>query len=394
MKEYTGKYASCKVFADTIEETAEEQIKEFLDCPAFEGAQIRIMPDVHAGAGAVIGFTAPVGDKVIPNVIGVDIGCGVLSQAFDAGSLDSVHFSQFDKLVRSQVPSGFAVRETVYPRMKQFFPGDCLGGFVCFQEDVDDICSRLHLDHGRVWRSIGSLGGGNHFIEIGHSEQEPGQYWLTIHSGSRNFGLQIANAYQNMAVEQMGKRGGLEWLTGDDAQSYLRDMRTAQIYASLNRLCILASLGFVPIRPETMVESVHNFIGDDDIIRKGAISAKAGELVVIPWNMRDGLIIGEGKGNEDWNNSAPHGAGRIMGRKQAKRTLDTGAFLDTMRGAGVWSTCVGDDTLDESPDAYKDHGSVLAALADSVAVTHTVRPVYSFKASKAIYGVTLGVDDE
>lgn len=390
MIDFKGRYASCRVFADAIEETAEEQIKTFLDCPAFDGAKIRIMPDVHAGAGAVIGFTAPLGDKVIPNVIGVDIGCGVHSVLYGDRAADLV-FADFDRLLRLAVPAGFSVRERPYARMESVWNGGIGDGFAEFQEDVDLVSEKTGQDHGRVWKSIGTLGGGNHFIEIG--KDDDGNVWLTVHSGSRNFGLKVALHHQKKAIAQMGKQGGLEWLSGDDAEEYLRDMRTAQKFADLNRRCMLDAIGDFMPEPDGHVASVHNFIGDDDVIRKGAISAHYGEKVVIPWNMRDGLIIGRGKGKEDWNNSAPHGAGRVMGRKQAKRTLDADEFFDDMRSAGIWSTCVGPDTLDESPEAYKDHSSVKLALAESVTVERTVRPVYSFKASKHIYDSTGGKDD-
>jgi len=383
MLEYQGTYASCKVFTDSIEPEAVQQIYGFLNCPAFEGSQIRIMPDVHAGAGAVIGFTATLTDKIVPNVIGVDIGCGVLAYRLVDQTLD---FEVFDKFLRANVPSGFSLREKEFSGVKRLFLthfGNPYGMMAdqldAFQKAVNDIAVKVGADTGKVWRSLGTLGGGNHFIEI--DQDGSGHLWLVLHSGSRNFGLRIAGYHQKKAEARMGPRGGLAWLEGDEAQDYLIDMRVAQVYARLNRLIMLEALAGLWTRgQDTVVESVHNFIGDDNVIRKGAISAKAGERVVIPWNMRDGLVLGTGKGNPDWNNSAPHGAGRKMGRGAAKRTLSLEDFQQTM--TGVWSSCIGKETLDEAPAAYKDCSEVEACLGDTVEITVRLKPVYNFKAGK------------
>jgi len=367
---FTGSQASCKVFTDELEATAETQIHTFLDCPAFAGCQIRIMPDVHAGAGAVIGFTSPVGPGICPNVIGVDIGCGVLSVNLGIQEAD---FPKLDAYIRGHIPSGFASRQT--PHWLTDEAAELLAA-------TDEIATRIGADPAKVRRSAGTLGGGNHFIEVGRADFG-GRLWLTIHSGSRNFGLRVANHHQKIAQAQRPEFGQLAYLTGDDAESYLRDMRRAQRFASLNRHIMAAEIvGFwdqgLPAKVD-LVESVHNFIGDDNIIRKGAISAMAGESVVIPWNMRDGIVLGVGLGNEDWNQSAPHGAGRRMGRKEAKRTLSVDDFRATM--AGVWSSCVGVDTLDEAPAAYKPAAEVEAWLGETVHITNRLRPVYNFKAT-------------
>jgi RNA-splicing ligase RtcB len=286
------------------------------------------------------------------------------------------------------VPAGFDVHDKVWKPKKE--------------EDVfvmDDIIATAVLtgqDVPRVRRSLGTLGGGNHFIELGKSpECEDDFYFLTIHSGSRNFGLKIANFYQARAKAKVGDLKGLEWLEGDDLEDYLSDMRTAQEYAHLNRRmmanAILKFFGFAQDDPDEAfeaegmkIESVHNYIdvAGDGIIRKGAIAANKGQRVVIPWNMQAGLIVGEGKGNRDWNFSAPHGAGRVMGRGAAQKLLSVDAFKATMNEAGVWSSCVGQDTLDESPMAYKDPKVICAALADTVDVLYTVKPVYNFKAAE------------
>ena len=368
MLEFQGKHATCKVMIDTVEETAIKQIHAFLDCPAFEGAQIRIMPDVHAGAGAVIGFTSTLTDKVIPNVVGVDIGCGIASVCLGDRAVD---FAVFDAFVRGNVPSGFTVHERI-PEIEDF---DLL-------ESVKEVVVQTTQEWGRVIRSFGTLGGGNHFIELGRDEA--GSLWLTVHTGSRNFGLRVAAWHQDIAIKTMGKLGGMEWLEGDAANAYLHHMAVAQCYAARNREMILEKLveGFfaAPLGEVPIVESVHNYIDlQDKMIRKGAIAAHEGQRVVIPWNMRDGLIIGVGKGAADWNESAPHGAGRVMGRGQAKRTLKVEDFTASM--AGIWSSCVGADTLDEAPMVYKDSATVEAALNQTVGILHRVKPVYNFKAS-------------
>jgi len=389
--EFQGLHAKCKVFTQDIEQMAIQQIFGFLNCPVFHGCEIRVMPDVHAGAGAVIGFTAKVGDMVIPNVVGVDLGCGV--QTVDLGYVNmrgddgKPWFEWFDKLVRARVPSGFTIRNNALDlkRLQALYthyiaPANVSGAFAGFQRDVDALADKIGMESSKVWRSLGTLGGGNHFIEIDSDGKSP---WLTVHSGSRNFGLRVAEYHQHKALARMGKNGGLEWLEGEDAQEYLRDMRLAQRYAMLNRLAMLDALtnGLgIRLEDKQIVTSVHNFIGDDDIIRKGAISARAGETVVIPWNMRDGLVVGRGKGNPDWNYSAPHGSGRKLARGKAKRELSVDEFKATMAEAGVWSSCIGKDTLDESPMAYKDTDTVREAIGETVEVVKTLKPVYNFKA--------------
>jgi RNA-splicing ligase RtcB len=381
MLEFSGKYASCKVMIDSVEETAIKQIRAFLDCPAFEGAKIRIMPDVHAGAGAVIGFTSSLTDKIIPNVVGVDIGCGIASINLGVREVD---FAAFDAFVRANVPRHRATRrERGHHRLGGFSIHEKLPDLENddFLSSVHDVSNRTDQHQDRVLRSLGTLGGGNHFIELG--QDEVGATWLTVHTGSRNFGLRVATWHQDVAVKACGEMGGLEWLEGDAATTYRCHMMVAQSYAALNREIIFQRLveGFfaVPLGEAPMVESIHNYIDfRDRTIRKGAIAAHAGQQVVIPWNMRDGLIIGVGKGAADWNESAPHGAGRVMGRGQAKRTLKVEDFTATM--AGVWSSCVGTKTLDEAPMVYKDHDAIEAALGDTVEILHHVKPVYNFKA--------------
>jgi len=368
MLEYTGKYASCKVMIDDIEETAVQQIYSFLNCPAFEGAQIRIMPDVHAGAGAVVGFTSTLTDKLIPNVIGVDIGCGV--RAVSLGKIPNLNrrFQELDDFIRKEIPSGFAVHSE---KPSCVSPKD---------QDFVDVSEATEQDSTRVLKSLCTLGGGNHFIEIG--KDQDGEHWLTVHTGSRNFGLRIANFHQQKAVRTVGKGHGLEWLEGADKDLYLQHMKVAQVFALSNRNRIIDQIryGFFGIETSSWdVDSVHNYIDfKDSMIRKGAISAHDNELVVIPWNMRDGLVIGWGKGNLEWNLSAPHGAGRVLGRGQAKKSLQLEDFEKQMEG--IWTSCVSKSTLDESPAVYKSYKIIRDAIADTVEVSRVVKPMYNFKA--------------
>jgi RNA-splicing ligase RtcB len=353
---------------DEIEPEALQQIYNFLNCPAFEGAKIRIMPDVHAGAGAVIGFTSTLTDKIIPNVIGVDIGCGVLT--VNLGAIQGIDFVALDNHIRTYIPSGFNVNSRVDPLLGQE------------AEVYRRVARETEQDEDRVLKSLKSLGGGNHYLEVGRDQN--GNVWVTLHSGSRNFGLKIANWHQAKAVKTVGKGRGLEWLEGERATDYLEHMKIAQQYAAQNRRLmaeeILKFFG-KKLASLELVESVHNYINfQDRILRKGAISAHEGERVVIPWNMRDGMILGRGKGNPEWNFSAPHGAGRVMGRGQAKRTLDLEDFKKTMDG--IWTSCVNKDTLDESPMVYKDPAMIQAAIADTVDIELTVKPLYNFKASE------------
>lgn len=370
-----GEYAECKVFNDDVEEEAVKQIYGFLNHPAFEGLQIRIMPDVHAGAGAVIGFTSTLGDKVIPNVIGVDIGCGIRS--FCIGSNVDVDFAELDSIIREHIPSGFSVRA----KMPQRYIWDNSHIRKDFLSDVEKVCELTNQDFSRVSLSLGTLGGGNHFIEVGEDERM--RLWLTVHTGSRNFGLKVALFHQAIAKAK-NPHGDLSYLEGEDKDLYCQHMMIAEEYAYINR-SLIGNLIFQAMKwptPQAVVESVHNYIDfNDKVVRKGAIRAAKGEYVVIPWNMRDGLIIGRGKGNPDWNNSAPHGAGRVMGRNQAKKTLSLDEFKETM--AGVWSSCVSAATLDEAPMVYKEAAVIEALLEPTVVIVHRVKPLYNFKASEA-----------
>ena len=348
-----------KVYAVGLEEAAAEQIETLASQPAFEGAKIRIMPDAHAGAGCVIGFTANLGEKVVANLVGVDIGCGMLT--FDVGPIDD--YAHLDEIVKRNVPAGFEThsRET------------------CDVASLGLLCYGELKKVDRLDRSLGTLGGGNHFVE---ADVSGGRTYVVIHTGSRNLGLQVAQIYQAKAEETCHDDvpRDLKYLEGELAESYLHDMRICQEWASANRREIMRRIS-VGLRSDVLdsFETVHNYIGDDGIVRKGAISARAGEKVLIPLNMRDGSVIGYGKGNPDWNFSAPHGAGRAMSRGKARKTLDVAEFKAQMDG--IYTTTATDETIDEAPDAYKPAQAIIDALGPTVDVSERLVPVYNFKAS-------------
>ena len=312
--------------------------------------------------------------------------CGVEGVRLDGYKGGTISFDKFDRHLRQSVPSGFGSRDKAYKDLGVLFrrhvsdriPWDL------FQGQIEELAERTGENSSSTWRQCGSLGGGNHFIEIGRSEESK-EVWLSIHSGSRHLGLAVAGYHQKIAEKNMGPRGGLAWLEGDEAHSYLRDMRLAQQYARLSRMVmleVLTNFFDLDLRKLEMVTSVHNYIGGDDFIRKGAVSAHENEKVIIPWNMRDGSILGVGQGNADWNFSAPHGAGRRLSRGEAKRVLDLDDFASSMKEAGVWSSCVGKETLDEAPGAYKPAKDVAKRIGPTVQITDWVRPIYNFKAGK------------
>lgn len=396
-----------KIFATTVEEQAKNQIYELAKQPAFKGSKIRIMPDCHAGKGCVIGFTADLGDKVVPNLIGVDIGCGVLT--IELGKVD-IDFQKLDDIIRTSVPSGKNVHSS---KIVEF---DRLEELYCYK-DLKGV--------DRIKSSIGTLGGGNHFIEV--DEDDEGNKYLLIHSGSRNLGKQVAEFYQNLAIELMqgkddlysdqeklikeytknGRKSEIQaaikelhrqfkpnklnipkelcYLENKNRNMYLHDMAICQEYAAKNRFIIswliLNAYGISLISDAKRgFETVHNYIDlDSNIVRKGAVSAKKDEKLLIPINMRDGSLICIGKGNDDWNQSAPHGAGRIMSRMQAKAKLSLDEFKDSM--SNVWTSSVNQSTLDEAPMAYKPMNDIVDNIGDTVDILKVIKPVYNFKAN-------------
>jgi len=370
MLEFKGKYSSAVVYNDEVEQTAISQIYNFVNCQAFEGSKIRIMPDVHAGAGSVIGFTSTYSDKIVPNVVGVDISCGVASVKI--GKAPGLQMDHLDKFIRQNIPAGFDVRQKPNKMIDELNI-----------DFITEIANSIGTKIDYVFNSCGTLGGGNHFMELNLDEN--GDYWFTVHTGSRNFGLKIAKFYQDLAIKTMGKSGGLEYLTGQAMDDYIRATKAAHEFACLSRKIILKSV-VIDFFKENFnklekIETLHNYVDiENKIIRKGAVAAYFGSDLIIPWNMRDGIIICKGRGNDDWNCSAPHGAGRTMGRGEAKRTLKMEDFKESMQD--VWSSCVSTSTLDESPMAYKDPEKIKEYIKDTVDIRLTMKPVYNFKAGE------------
>jgi RNA-splicing ligase RtcB len=437
MIEIRGKYTTAKVMIDDLDESCAAQINQFVNHPAFTNP-VAIMPDTHAGKGSVIGFTMPISSMVIPNVIGVDIGCGMLSVNIGKnlpGSLEVL-----DRNIRRKVPFGTVVHEKSIIHMEREFPWDEVNvraekftyayrerfGIVLLapKYNMEWFLSKSDMIKSggarRFINSIGTLGGGNHFIEIGKDLSQ--SYWITIHTGSRNFGKCICEYWQGKAAkafshgskdevnrliekarseiqdekllyqtikELKGRKKkpgihmkGCEWLDGADASGYLFDMVFAQVYAEVNRryigriVCTLCDA-----TPVESIETVHNFIDFRDfIIRKGAIRSYAGERMIIPFNMRDGILICDGRSNPDWNFSAPHGAGRALSRAQAKRSLDLEVFRRQM--SGIFSTSVGKGTLDEAPDAYKSSSIIEELIQPTAVIIDRIRPVHNMKDSE------------
>lgn len=408
-----------KIFTDNVEETALEQIRGLLAIDVFADKKIRIMPDVHAGAGCVIGFTGDLGDKVIPNIVGVDIGCGMRVLKFKLD--DDIDFHAFHEHIWGNVPSGKIVRESKFG----FKPltGESMELYREAKELVTQLrCYRELKDQKRIYQSIGSLGGGNHFIKLDRDDE--GWTYLVIHTGSRNLGKQVADIYQAKAIKHLtdgaddfeetikrtieeykaaGRRSELQgvikkmrkehneaeptlprdlcYVEGQGREDYLHDMRICQRWAVINRKLI--SLELMKFFPDVEVveefESVHNYISDDNIIRKGSISAAEGERCIIPMNMRDGSLICTGKGNPDWNCSAPHGAGRVMSRSQAYQQIKMEDFEASMKG--IYSESVNDYTRDESPMVYKPAEEIIANIGPTVEIDTIIRPIFNFKAS-------------
>lgn len=353
--------ADVKIFAEQIEGSAESQIQAVSKLTPFENETIRVMPDAHVGKGCIVGFTSTFDENLVtPNVIGVDIGCGVLSVETTMKA-SSKTYKKLDNVIANSIPTGI---EHHSDPDKSIVPD--LISELSFK--LDDALDSL------VCRSLGTLGGGNHFIEL-DQHPETKKLWLTVHTGSRNFGLQIAEHHQDIALETDG------FLKGPNAEAYLHDVALAQAFAKLNRRKIVEDIqGRMGFKLLSEIESVHNYYDmDDGMIRKGAISALAGQKVVIPLNMAAGIVLAEGLGNADWNRSAPHGAGRKMTRVAAKEKISLDQYRKDMNG--VYSTHVSKKTLDESPRAYKNSKSILRQLPETVTNIVECRSVYNFKAS-------------
>ena len=398
MFEIKGKYASAKVFAEIAEESAVAQILTLCNQPVSEGAKIRIMPDVHTGAGCTIGTTMTVSDTAIPNLVGVDIGCGM-----ETVRLKETHIElqKLDKLIYRCIPSGFDVRETPHRFAEQF----ARESLYC--------ADKIHVR--RMMQSIGTLGGGNHFIEA--DQGEDGSIYLVIHSGSRHLGVEVARYYQEEAYRQLNhaskadidaliavlKAEGREkeiqkalkklqkethtdvpkhlaYTAGALFDAYIHDMKLTQQFAMLNRKAMMDEIiRGMGLHIAEQFTTIHNYIDTEHmILRKGAVSARRGEKLLIPMNMRDGSLICTGKGNDDWNQSAPHGAGRLMSRAEAKASFTVSEFKKQMEG--IFTTSVSSGTLDECPMAYKPKEAIIGCIGETVEINEIIRPIYNFKA--------------
>lgn len=402
MQIITGKYNNAKVFTAVVEETAMEQIKTLCNQEYVKDSKIRIMPDVHAGAGCTIGTTMTIKDCIVPNLVGVDIGCGMETIQIKNKHIE---LQKLDKLIYEKIPSGYHIRESAHRYNEEID----LNQLRCKTE------GKINLD--RAVKSLGTLGGGNHFIEA--NKDEEGNIYLVIHSGSRHLGLEVANFYQEQAYKSLNgntpedmkqliteyKAAGREqeiqtaletlkaqikteipkalaYVSGPLMEDYLHDMKLIQRFALLNRKAMMDEIiKGLKLKVVEEFTTIHNYIDTEQmILRKGAVSAKSGEKLLIPINMRDGSLICMGKGNEDWNCSAPHGAGRLMSRTMAKNSFTVSEFKKQM--TGIYTTSVGADTLDECPMAYKGMEDIVNNINDTAEIVKIIKPIYNFKAGE------------
>ena len=401
MIEIRGRYNTAICYCDGIEDTARRQIQEMCDLRLFANSQIRIMPDVHAGKACTIGTTMTIGDFAVPNLVGVDIGCGMETVMLEERRID---FDRLDRVIRQSIPSGQSVRGTPHSLAREI--------------DLTELRCLSAINLERANLSLGTLGGGNHFIEV--DRDEDGALYLVIHSGSRNLGLQTAGYYQRLGWKAMqrasdgarqalidrlkaeGREREIErelaefqrasamsldvpehfaCVEGRNLEDYIHDMRLVQRFAVLNRQAMVQTiLEELDLHERDQFTTIHNYIDTEHrILRKGSVSAQKGERLLIPINMRDGALICVGRGNPDWNFSAPHGAGRLMSRSAAMDQLTLEQFQKEM--AGIYSTCVSRGTLDESPMAYKGIDAILSQIGPTAEIVRQIRPVYNYKAN-------------
>lgn len=402
MLELRGKYNTCKIFTDNVDNATIGQLIALMNQSSVTGSQIRIMPDTHAGKGCVIGTTMTIGNKVIPNLVGVDIGCGMAVAELKETRID---LPKLDSVIRKKVPSGFSIRDKAHKFLRNV--------------DLEELYCYKNINVDRAEKSLDTLGGGNHFIEVDISES--GQLYLVVHTGSRNLGKQVAEYYQDLAWKSLknGNKGDLikakidelkaagrqseieaeiakiqstiesvpkelAYCEGELFDKYIHDMKITQEYAYWNREAILDTIvDEMHLHVVEQWQTIHNYIDTENmILRKGSVSAQAGEKLIIPMNMRDGSLICIGKGNPDWNYSAPHGAGRLMSRSEAKQSISMSEFKKTMSDAGIYSTSVNKSTIDESPMAYKPMQEIIDNIGDTVEIVNIIKPVYNFKAGE------------
>jgi len=369
MIEIKGTYGEAKVFTNDLEQSAGGQIKALCEQPFITGSKIRIMPDVHAGKGCTIGTTMTIGEYVVPNLVGVDIGCGMLTVQLEEKRLN---LPELDSFIRQNIPYGRDVRERSHRSHGRI--------------NLEDLRCYKKVDTRRAKESLGTLGGGNHFVEV--DKDDDGNLYLVIHTGSRNLGLRVAELYQKKAYNAVGGRKQTEipyelaYLTGEEKDDYLYDMAFMQRFAELNRRIIKeVILDGLKLHEADSFTTIHNYIDTEAmVLRKGAVSAKKDERLLIPMNMRDGSLICTGLGNEDWNCSAPHGAGRRFSRRDAENSFTVSEFKKQMEG--IFTTSVSQETLDECPMAYKPMEEILQNIGETVRVERIIRPIYNFKASE------------
>jgi RNA-splicing ligase RtcB len=396
MLELKGKYCKdCKIFTDNIEQEALSMVYHFLDNPMFEGAKIRIMPDVHAGKDIVVGFTVPFTDHVNPDHVGGDIGCSV-STAITDMPINPEDYPMIEKSIRETVRFGMSIQQKpVYPvadlykhlqlrlqQARQQWP-EMVGAMDVSEKGITAMLKRVDQKEHMFYNSIGTVGGGNHFVEVGVTPE--GNYAFTVHCGSRNLGQKVWKYWKMEAGKLTGVVNG--FLVEDAMKGYITDMVVAQAYAEFNHQIIdrlvLEAICKGSGQKAYIVEQIYTTHNNIDfsmkMMRKGAVAAPAGRKLVIPFNMRDGLIIARGKGNDDWNQSAPHGAGRLLSRSDAKELIDLDEYRESMKG--IYSTSVGTGTIDESPMAYKDPKEILRLIEDTVEVEYFIRPVINLKAT-------------
>ena len=393
-----GKYNSAEVFTENIDNQAIAQIISLCSQPFSAGSKIRIMPDVHAGSGCTIGTTMTITDKVVPNLVGVDIGCGMETAVLKEKHIE---LQKLDKLIYEKIPSGFEIREKPHRFAEKI--------------DLSELYCIEHINPVRAELSIGTLGGGNHFIEA--DKGSDGKIYIVIHSGSRHLGVEVAKYYQNEAYRRLNKSSAKEvqelidrlkaegrerqiqqelkklantkrtdvpkhlaYTEGELFSQYIHDMKLVQKFAEINRQAMMTEIiKGMGLHITESFTTIHNYIDTDSmILRKGAVSAQKGERLLIPVNMRDGSLLCTGKGNADWNYSAPHGAGRLMSRSEAKESFTVSEYKKQMKG--IYTTSVNSGTLDECPMAYKSIEDIVNNIGDTVEINDIIKPIYNFKA--------------
>ena len=398
MIEIRGKYNEAKIFTDVVDSASLAQVQELCNQEFTAGSRIRLMPDIHAGKGCTIGTTMTITDKVVPNLVGVDIGCGMETVRVRETRLE---LQKLDKLIREKIPSGFSIRDKAHRYADEI--------------DLEELCCASHVDLLRAAKSVGTLGGGNHFIEV--DRDDDGALYVVVHSGSRHLGVEVAGYYQEAGYRELNRTDPasvealtarlkaegrdreiqkelrklknlkrtpipkvLAYVSGELFEQYIHDMKIVQQFAMLNRQAMMDEIvKGMKLHVEEQFTTIHNYIDTDSrILRKGAVSAQAGERLLIPINMRDGSLLCVGKGNEDWNCSAPHGAGRLMSRAEAKQSFTVSKFKKQMEQ--IYTTSVSKATLDECPMAYKGMQDILDNIGPTADVVKVIRPIYNFKA--------------